>query len=165
MQRPVCKPNNSPLLRTYARVPPTGPYAPNRSRPASNALSLYWLQILAHRAGPGATGAGQATGAPRPQPRRRHHKIPNTNTPGLPGMSPRNQPTELQATRTTRSSFPTPQAPSSTPRLDPEAVALATVNYPIREHQPKFSIPPHYLTSTPGVPGRTTKGPRTRLSF
>ena len=39
--------------------------------------------IPRHRAGPGATGAGQATGAPRPQPRRRYTKNPGHGHPTM----------------------------------------------------------------------------------
>ena len=44
------------------------------------AHDLQRLQIPKHRAGPGEAGAGQAAGAPRSQPRRRHPKTPSTNT-------------------------------------------------------------------------------------
>ena len=87
--------------------------------------------------------AGQATGAPRPQPRRRHPKAPNTNTQICLARQPRDQLTELQATRTTRNSFPTLRAHRSTPHLNREAVALAILDYPTREPQPKSSIPRH----------------------
>ena len=41
MQQRACKPTSSPRRHTRARVPPTGPYAANRSTPANNALTVY----------------------------------------------------------------------------------------------------------------------------
>ena len=143
------QPTNSTALRDCTRaVSAHGTLRPRQDHASKRRThGLYRLQIPAHRAGPGVTGADQAagapTGTPRPQPRRRHPKTPSTNNPNPPGTSPRNQPTELSATRTTRNSFPTSQAHRSPPNLNPKAVTLATLDYSTSEPQPKFSIPRH----------------------
>ena len=43
--------------------------------------SLYVLHIPLHRAGPGATGAGQATGTPRPRPHKLYPETPKRRHP------------------------------------------------------------------------------------
>ena len=79
---PTTVPDCTRALSTHGTLRPLPDHASKR-----RTHSLYRLQILAHRAGPGAAGAGQAPGDPRPQPRRRYPEAPSSTTPNPPGAS------------------------------------------------------------------------------
>ena len=90
-------PHNSALTRpslheSHHRHRLHTPTDNTRNLPSSGKRRTYNLHephVPRHRAGPGATEGGQATGVPRPRPRRRYPETPRTQTPhDAPSTSP-----------------------------------------------------------------------------
>ena len=131
-------------------TPSTGPHTQRRTH------GLWQPQIPWHRAGPGTSGAGQAPGAPRPRPQRRHPPNPRAPVPS-PHDPPSTSP--LRPTRETTDNLNYPQpVPYSRARRYPSN-ANAEPRGPLppttepKRHDPSPGDPQNPLAPTSGVPG------------